>query len=154
MAVLMQYNSTDNLTVDELSKVTNIKRDVLLQVLQVLLKAKLLVIANEVENGTCSKMVTKNEEEEFLLSNDTRLSLFLGYKNKRFRVNINVPVKSEIKQDLEKTHKNIEEDRKLVIQVSLHSLNWNVLMLNYIFIGCHCSNHENASQIETPTIDW
>lgn len=124
----MQYNSTDNLTVEELAKATSIKRDVLIQVLQVLLKAKLLVIANDEDNGTCSsKAVVKNEEDEFQLSNETRLSLFLGYKNKRLRVNINVPVKSEVKQELEKTHKNIEEDRKLVIQVScIFCLPWNL----------------------------
>lgn len=53
--------------------------------------------------------------------------VFLILFSKKLRVNINVPMKTEQKQEQEQTHKYIEEDRKLLIQVSLTMLSYTCI---------------------------
>lgn len=115
MALLLQYNTADQFTMAQLAENTQIKMDVLVQVIQILLKVKLL----ESDAVNESNAVQTEEEVEKSLTPSSVIPLFKNYKNKKLRVNINVPMKAEIKLEQEKTHENIENDRKVVIQAAI-----------------------------------
>jgi cullin 1 len=64
MAVLLQYNASESWTVQQLHELTQIKVDFLVQVLQILLKAKLL----------------QSDDDENELHANSTIALFTGYK--------------------------------------------------------------------------
>ncbi|KAF8682947.1 Cullin protein [Rhizoctonia solani] len=96
MAVLVQYNENDTLSLEELVTATGIPKELLSQVLAVLVKAKVLV----------------NEETE-------QYDLNPNFKSKKIRVNLNQPIKAEVKQESSDVLKAVDEDRKYVIQATI-----------------------------------
>lgn len=101
MAILLQFNDAMSRTMTELMDATLLPKEVLQQVTQILVKNKLL---------SCDEDDIE-ENNAFILN--------LTYKNKKLRVNINVPMKLEVKEEQESTHKHVEEDRKLLIQAAI-----------------------------------
>lgn len=95
-AILTQYNRSDTLSINELVAATSIPKDYLSQVLAVLVKAKVLV----------------NDETD-------QYDLNPGFKSKKIRVNLNLPIKSETKAESQEVLKTVDEDRKYVIQATI-----------------------------------
>ncbi|KAJ1510641.1 hypothetical protein HMI55_006909 [Coelomomyces lativittatus] len=101
MGLLLLYNSKLQYTFQELLNLTKLESSILVGNLGVLVKAKLLF---------------PSDSSQYELST---FSLNVDYKNKKVRLNINVPIKAEQKTESEETHKTVEEDRKLLIQAAI-----------------------------------
>ncbi|KAG5642526.1 hypothetical protein DXG03_002599 [Asterophora parasitica] len=96
MAVLLQYNRNETMSLDELVAATSITKDIMTQVLALLVKAKILV----------------NEESE-------QYDLNPNFKSKKIRVNLNLPIKADLKAESADVLKAVDEDRKYVIQATI-----------------------------------
>jgi len=101
MGVLLLFNDADTVSYEDMAKATALSTDWLDPSIAVLLKARVLLAEPE------------NAKPEI----GTSYKLNYNFKNKKFKVNLNIAVKSEQKQEIEDTHKTIEEDRKLLMQV-------------------------------------
>jgi len=103
MAVLLQFNDQMKWTFQQLMDNTGISLETLQQILGILFKVHLL----------------ECDVNESQLLPDTIVTLNTNFKNKKLRININFPLKSEQKAEQEVTHKHIEEDRKMLIQAAI-----------------------------------
>ncbi|KAL9057528.1 MAG: hypothetical protein Q9162_002260 [Coniocarpon cinnabarinum] len=105
MAILLLFNESTNDTVayDEMQAATTLVKETLDPSIAIMVKAR--VIIPEPENA-------KPES-------GTVYKLNHNFKQKKVKVNLNIQIKSEAKQEADDTHKTIEEDRKLVIQSAI-----------------------------------
>lgn len=115
MAVLLQYNEQTSWNMQQLIDSTGIKEETLKQVLKLLFKIKLLQSADS--------------ETELLKQSIVDLNTNFNYK--KLRININFPLRNELKQEQEVTHKHIEEDRKILIQAAIVRIMKMRKMLNH-----------------------
>lgn len=102
MGILLLFNESDSLDYNEIQKATSLSNDILEPNLGILLKAKVLI----------------GSPDSSKPGPDTTFSLNYNFKAKKIKVNLNIQVKSEQKHEADDTHKTIEEDRKLLLQVS------------------------------------
>ncbi|KAK3954045.1 Cullin [Pseudoneurospora amorphoporcata] len=104
MAILLLFNEQDQQTYEDILSITNLHADVVDGALGILVKAKLLTV----EGGEGGKV-----------GPGSTLLLNYDFKNKKYRINLNVGMKSETKQEEVETNKTIEEDRKLLLQSAI-----------------------------------
>ena len=112
MGILMLYNEKDVYTHQEILQGTQLNQDALDPYLSILVRGKVLL-----------------QSPAGAFTPDTRFSLNYDFKSKRIRVNFNMAVKSQAKAEADETHKTIEEDRKLLMQVSIFRSYFSVLLL-------------------------
>jgi cullin 1 len=103
--VILLFNDRDLYTMRELLTATALTEEILVQILQIFLKMKLLISSS----GNPTEALTP----------DTELSLFKEYKNKKLRVNINVPLRYETKVEEDRTKSSVDEERKYVLQAAI-----------------------------------
>lgn len=104
MGILLSYNTADTHTYEELQTITGLNKESLDGALGVLVKSSVLLIEPKGETPGQSPA--------------QKFGLNLDYKSKKYRVNLNQGIKTEQKQESDETHKTIEEDRRMLIQVS------------------------------------
>jgi len=133
MAILLLFNDADVVTYEDAQKATALSPDWLDPSLGVFVKAKVLIPSPE--NG-------KPEA-------GTSYTLNYNFKSKKVKVNLNIAVKSEQKQEVEDTHKTIEEDRKLLMQVS-NPFFCCISPVSYWLYPtvCHCPHYEISQEDE------
>ncbi|KAK9465105.1 Cullin [Lipomyces arxii] len=103
MAILLPYNNADTYSYEQLQQSTALNKEYLVGSLAILVKAKVLIMDNGTEIGAPG----------------TKYTLNMDFKSKKIRVNLNLPLRSEQKQETETTHKTIEEDRKMLMQSAI-----------------------------------
>jgi cullin 1 len=105
MAILLLFNEKEAITYEEITQGTALPKEVLDPQLNLFLRAKIIL-----------------QSPDGAYRPETKFSLNRDFKSKKLRIKLDIPVKSEQKQESEETHKTIEEDRKLLMQVYLLSL--------------------------------
>ncbi|KAI6716568.1 hypothetical protein JHW43_000827 [Diplocarpon mali] len=103
MAILLLFNESDKNSYEDIVNATQLQTEVLDPSLGIFLKAKVLIMSPEGDKPGPGKTFALNYD----------------FKNKKIRINLNIAVKSEQKQEVDETHKTIEEDRKLLMQSAI-----------------------------------
>jgi len=122
--VLLQYNRSTSYTIQQLQEDTQISMADLQQVLKTLLKIRLLfcdytpaILSSAA--ATASEADGAEKDSELLLPLDAVCHVYQDYKNKKTRVNINVPLRSVEKRELEATHKSVDDDRRYLTEAAI-----------------------------------
>ncbi|KAI4210066.1 MAG: hypothetical protein LQ351_007056 [Letrouitia transgressa] len=103
LAILLLFNEQEQISYEDIQTATALNHDALESSLAIMVK----------------RAVLKKTPEGSKLEPGTKFALNYAFKDKKVKVNLNVPHKTETKQETEDTHKTIEEDRKLLMQSAI-----------------------------------
>jgi cullin 1 len=109
MGILLQFNQNEKMSTEDLQIATQLTANTLNNTLLSLIKTKVLKV-DPAPTGT---------EEDPKIEKDSVFSINVGFRSKRQKVNINIPMRREKEEESEDTHKTVEEDRKLQIQAAI-----------------------------------
>jgi cullin 1 len=104
MGILLLFNDRDELTTEDMQGSSQLTEAALKATLMSLVKTKVL------------NMDVKDATE---ITKSNKFTLNRGFKSKRAKVLINVPIREAIDKESDDTHKVVEEDRKLQIQAAI-----------------------------------
>jgi len=122
VAVLLQYNHKTSFTIQQLQENTQIDVADLQQVLKTLLKIRLLFCDYTSATSAPSAASETDEAEkegDLALPLDAVCHLFQDYKNKKTRVNINVPLRSMERRELEATQQSVDDERRYLTEAAI-----------------------------------
>lgn len=103
IAILLLFNDTDTVTYDEAQEATKISTDPLNSSLGILVKAKVLIPRPKKAKPEPGTLYTLNYK----------------FKSERYRVNLNIAVKSKQKKEAHEIQKIVDTDRKTTTQAAI-----------------------------------
>ena len=114
MAILLHYNDEDRWSFGQLKESLKINEDDhLIHAVEILLKAKLLLLENK------EKSNEDPGQSDVKLTENSSLVLFHKYKSKKLRTNLNIPMKKQEKKETDDTHKAIAVNRKYELEACI-----------------------------------
>ncbi|KAF2072212.1 hypothetical protein CYY_006478 [Polysphondylium violaceum] len=101
LGILLLFNNQDSITLDDITKFTNLNEQELPRTLQSLVEAKIITQKKNPDSAT----------QEYILNT--------SYTNKRLKVKVSSSLQKETQSQNEETYKGVDEDRKLYLQASI-----------------------------------
>uniref|UniRef100_A0A914X965 Cullin family profile domain-containing protein n=1 Tax=Plectus sambesii TaxID=2011161 RepID=A0A914X965_9BILA len=126
MALLLMFNESVEYTIGTLVENLKMKKEVLVQVVQALVKIQLLefFLADSNRKSPSAESLSSVDKdlkgETFDFPDDTIVRLNTLFSNKKLKVDLSkLVLRTVVRQEQEQMHKNIEEDRKILIQAAI-----------------------------------
>lgn len=123
MAVLLRFNDADELSVDQLSRLTHLERERLCAILEGFLRANVLVLcsdgaATDADRPAASS-ASASDAPKTSLSDRSRVAVNCHFSSKRRKINLTIPLPAEQKSEAQKCYHAVQTDRAVQIQACI-----------------------------------